>query len=114
MSKCKCSLHKALVGDGCRYCNPDLYFALLEERIRDDEAEIAALEKKLAEVTEQKGALHQSRVAPKHPDETRDETALRYRDVLTAAGKEYAKHTNAINDENVTQLFLKMRGEEEK
>jgi hypothetical protein len=33
MSKCKCDLRTKLVGDGCRYCNPQEYIDKLIESI---------------------------------------------------------------------------------
>lgn len=33
MSKCKCSLRIKLVGDGCRYCNPQEYIDHLHDAL---------------------------------------------------------------------------------
>ena len=45
MSECKCSMRTKLVGDGCRYCNPDLYLEILEAEIKDLEQKLADAEK---------------------------------------------------------------------
>ena len=34
-SKCNCSLTISMLGDGCRYCQPQLYIDQLEEEVRD-------------------------------------------------------------------------------
>jgi hypothetical protein len=35
MSKCKCDLRTKLVGDGCRYCNPQEYIDKLIESLEE-------------------------------------------------------------------------------
>jgi hypothetical protein len=35
MSKCKCDLRTKLVGDGCRYCNPQEYIDKLIESVEE-------------------------------------------------------------------------------
>ncbi len=35
MSKCKCDLRTKLVGDGCRYCNPQEYIDKLIESLAE-------------------------------------------------------------------------------
>jgi hypothetical protein len=35
MSKCKCDLRTKLVGDGCRYCNPQEYIDKLIEALEE-------------------------------------------------------------------------------
>jgi hypothetical protein len=35
MSKCKCDLRTKLVGDGCRYCNPQEYIDKLIETLEE-------------------------------------------------------------------------------
>ena len=39
LSKCRCTFAQCLVGDGCRYCNPQEYIDRLHERIEDLEKE---------------------------------------------------------------------------
>ena len=34
--KCECDLRTRLVGDGCRYCNPQYYIDMLEELINEE------------------------------------------------------------------------------
>jgi hypothetical protein len=34
-SKCKCTLAQSLVGDGCRYCQPQYYIDRLRDEIKD-------------------------------------------------------------------------------
>ena len=46
--KCKCSMRIKLVGDGCRYCNPQYYISLLERQTEDDQKDLETLS---AEVT---------------------------------------------------------------
>lgn len=38
-SRCKCSMAISMVGDGCRYCQPQEYIDRLEEVIVDEEIE---------------------------------------------------------------------------
>lgn len=40
LSKCPCTFAQRLVGDGCRYCNPQEYIDRLHERIEDLEKEL--------------------------------------------------------------------------
>lgn len=40
MDKCKCDFRTKMVGDGCRYCNPEFYIDILEERIQELEDEL--------------------------------------------------------------------------
>lgn len=35
LRECKCDMRTSLVGDGCRYCNPQYYIDMLEEQIKD-------------------------------------------------------------------------------
>lgn len=42
--KCKCSFRIKMVGDGCRYCNPQYYIDILEDQAADDERRIKELE----------------------------------------------------------------------
>lgn len=43
MGNCKCSLAISLVGDGCRYCQPQEYIDRLEEYLNEEREEIARL-----------------------------------------------------------------------
>lgn len=43
MGSCKCSLSISLVGDRCRYCQPQEYIDRLEECLNEECAEIARL-----------------------------------------------------------------------
>jgi hypothetical protein len=36
--KCKCSFRIRMVGDGCRYCQPQEYIDRLHDQIKDNEA----------------------------------------------------------------------------
>lgn len=40
LSKCPCTFAQRLVGDGCRYCNPQEYIDRLHERIKELEKEL--------------------------------------------------------------------------
>ena len=48
MSKCNCSMSISVLGDGCRYCQPQTYIDKLSEIIEDErsehEAELAELQ----------------------------------------------------------------------
>lgn len=33
--RCKCSMRTSLVGDGCRYCNPQYYIDMLEDLVKE-------------------------------------------------------------------------------
>ena len=37
--KCKCSMSISVLGDGCRYCNPQFYIDLLEEQLAEAQEE---------------------------------------------------------------------------
>jgi len=39
MSKCKCTMREAMVGDGCEICNPEMAKEVLRDRIAGLEAE---------------------------------------------------------------------------
>lgn len=43
MSKCQCSFRVSMVGDGCRYCQPQEYIDRLHEQTEDDSKEIELL-----------------------------------------------------------------------
>ena len=40
MSECKCSFSIRVLGDGCRYCQPQTYIDFLEETVTDLEQEL--------------------------------------------------------------------------
>lgn len=40
MSKCECALQTSLVGDGCRYCNPQYYIDMLKEQQTEMETDV--------------------------------------------------------------------------
>ena len=40
-SKCRCTFAQKMVGDGCRYCNPQEYIDRLHDRVEDAEADAA-------------------------------------------------------------------------
>jgi hypothetical protein len=42
-SKCECSMAIAVLGDGCRYCQPQEYINQLEEWLDEDRARVAEL-----------------------------------------------------------------------
>lgn len=42
MDKCECSLRGSLVGDGCRYCQPQTYIDMLVRQAKDMDAELTA------------------------------------------------------------------------
>ena len=42
--KCQCDMRIRLVGDGCRYCNPQKYIEILEAQTRDDQDRLEQLE----------------------------------------------------------------------
>ena len=54
MSKCNCSMSISVLGDGCRYCQPQTYIDKLSEIIEDErsehESELATLKAKAAVV----------------------------------------------------------------
>ena len=39
MSECKCSMSISVLGDGCRYCQPQTYIDKLSEIIEDERSE---------------------------------------------------------------------------
>ena len=47
--RCKCSFAISMVGDGCRYCQPQEYIDRMREQIEDSNAETVELVKKLVE-----------------------------------------------------------------
>lgn len=49
---CKCSMRIRVVGDGCRYCNPQHYIDKLEEQI-DDNAHAVDCHDELVEALEE-------------------------------------------------------------
>ena len=44
MSKCKCSMSISMLGDGCRYCQPQQYIDKLAEWLEESRAEATTLE----------------------------------------------------------------------
>ena len=46
MSECKCSLSIRVLGDGCRYCQPQTYIDFLEGAVTDLEQELEDKEDK--------------------------------------------------------------------
>ena len=40
MSECKCSLIIRVLGDGCKYCQPQTYIDFLEKAVTDLEQEL--------------------------------------------------------------------------
>jgi hypothetical protein len=59
-SKCECSMAIAVLGDGCRYCQPQEYINQLEEWLDEERARVAelesALQKLLSCISETRGA----------------------------------------------------------
>ena len=49
--RCKCDMRTSLVGDGCRYCNPQYYIDMLEEQAKEDDTD--PLLGKMAEALEE-------------------------------------------------------------
>lgn len=41
-SKCECTMSKSVLGDGCRYCQPQDYIDRLHNQIDEDRAELAS------------------------------------------------------------------------
>lgn len=50
MSECKCDMRTKLVGDGCRWCNPDYYIGVLEDQTTEQAEEIEQLQQQNAEL----------------------------------------------------------------
>lgn len=50
MSECKCSLSIRVVGDGCRYCQPQNYIDTLSDIIDDEREANASLEERITEL----------------------------------------------------------------
>ena len=46
MSECKCSLSIRVLGDGCRYCQPQTYIDFLKRTVTDLEQELEDKEDK--------------------------------------------------------------------
>jgi hypothetical protein len=49
MSQCKCDLRTKLVGDGCRYCNPQEYIDNLIESLEEQRTWVGLTEKDICE-----------------------------------------------------------------
>lgn len=49
-NNCKCSLRISLVGEGCRYCQPQNYIDILEDALEEITAERDAMQAKLESV----------------------------------------------------------------
>ena len=47
IESCKCSFTQRMVGDGCRYCNPQYYIDILEEQQKETQRDLDALEAEL-------------------------------------------------------------------
>ena len=47
--KCTCDMRTSLVGDGCRYCNPQYYIEMLEDQIKEGDPLIEEIAKWLRE-----------------------------------------------------------------
>jgi len=50
VSKCKCTTANRVLGDGCRYCQPQEYIDRLHEQFSDEASEIGMLQKRIAEL----------------------------------------------------------------
>ena len=47
--KCTCDMRTSLVGDGCRYCNPQYYIEMLEDQIKEGDSLVEEIAKWLRE-----------------------------------------------------------------
>ena len=48
--QCKCDMRTKLVGDGCRFCNPQILIGMLSDETEELEKEIDALRNQVAEL----------------------------------------------------------------
>ena len=53
MSQCKCDLRTKLVGDGCRYCNPQEYIDNLIESLEEQRTWVGLTPQERDEINEQ-------------------------------------------------------------
>lgn len=47
MEKCQCGFAKSIVGDGCRYCQPQTYIDKIHDQIEEERKEVKDLVDKL-------------------------------------------------------------------
>ena len=47
IESCKCSFAQRMVGDGCRYCNPQYYIDILGEQQKETQKDLNTLEAEL-------------------------------------------------------------------
>jgi hypothetical protein len=54
--KCKCSMSVRVLGDGCRYCQPQGYIDRLHEQIEEEREELEAANNLIVELRDQLGS----------------------------------------------------------